>query len=152
MKFDRDLCSKLWYELNPGVRCAFGNVSLLGGASSILKTFRAGPVKKTPCFKNWDQPSQDQVMCWYSHLNDNRAPTAWLCNGYIIGQCGTLWSKGSANFTVATWHETTWRKRRDEDENFDKQWQILEISICTVGITNITKFSYHLLHWPTLAF
>ena len=100
------------------------------------------------------QAGSTRDMCWYSHLNDNplRAPTAWLCNGYIIGQCGTLWSKGSANFTVATWHETTWRKRRDEDENFDKQWQILEISICTVGITNITKFSYHLLHWPTLAF
>ena len=26
MKFDQDLCLKLWYELNPRVRCAFGNV------------------------------------------------------------------------------------------------------------------------------
>ena len=26
MKFDQDLCKTLWYELNPRVRCAFGNV------------------------------------------------------------------------------------------------------------------------------
>ena len=26
LKFDQDLCQKLWYELNPRVRCAFGNV------------------------------------------------------------------------------------------------------------------------------
>ena len=26
MNFDQDLCQKLWYELNPRVRCAFGNV------------------------------------------------------------------------------------------------------------------------------
>ena len=26
MKFDQDLCLNLWYELNPRVRCAFGNV------------------------------------------------------------------------------------------------------------------------------
>ena len=26
MKFDEDLCLNLWYELNPRVRCAFGNV------------------------------------------------------------------------------------------------------------------------------
>ena len=26
LKFDQDLCQKLWYELNPQVRCAFGNV------------------------------------------------------------------------------------------------------------------------------
>ena len=26
LKFDQDLCKKLWYELNPRVRCAFGNV------------------------------------------------------------------------------------------------------------------------------
>ena len=24
--FDQDLCTSLWYELNPRVRCAFGNV------------------------------------------------------------------------------------------------------------------------------
>ena len=24
--FDQDLCNNLWYELNPRVRCAFGNV------------------------------------------------------------------------------------------------------------------------------
>ena len=29
MKFDQDLCKKLWYELNPRVRCAFGNVFFL---------------------------------------------------------------------------------------------------------------------------
>ena len=29
MKFDQDLCLNLWYELNPRVRCAFGNVSHL---------------------------------------------------------------------------------------------------------------------------
>ena len=27
MKFDQYLCLNLWYELNPRVRCAFGNVS-----------------------------------------------------------------------------------------------------------------------------
>ena len=26
LKFDQDLCLNLWYELNPRVRCAFGNV------------------------------------------------------------------------------------------------------------------------------
>ena len=26
LKFDQDLCKNLWYELNPRVRCAFGNV------------------------------------------------------------------------------------------------------------------------------
>ena len=26
MKIDQDLCRNLWYELNPRVRCAFGNV------------------------------------------------------------------------------------------------------------------------------
>jgi len=26
MKFDQDLCLNLWYELNPRVRCAFGNI------------------------------------------------------------------------------------------------------------------------------
>ena len=26
LKFDKDLCKSLWYELNPRVRCAFGNV------------------------------------------------------------------------------------------------------------------------------
>ena len=26
MKFDQDLCLNLWYELNPRVRCAFGDV------------------------------------------------------------------------------------------------------------------------------
>ena len=26
MKFDQNLCLNLWYELNPRVRCAFGNV------------------------------------------------------------------------------------------------------------------------------
>ena len=26
LKFDQDLCMTLWYELNPRVRCAFGNV------------------------------------------------------------------------------------------------------------------------------
>ena len=26
MKFDQDLCLNSWYELNPRVRCAFGNV------------------------------------------------------------------------------------------------------------------------------
>ena len=26
MKVDKDLCKNLWYELNPRVRCAFGNV------------------------------------------------------------------------------------------------------------------------------
>ena len=26
MKFDQDLCKNLWYELNPRIRCAFGNV------------------------------------------------------------------------------------------------------------------------------
>ena len=30
MKFDHNLCLNLWYELNPLVRCAFGNVLLLG--------------------------------------------------------------------------------------------------------------------------
>ena len=29
MKFDQDLCLNLWYELDPRVRCAFGNVSFL---------------------------------------------------------------------------------------------------------------------------
>ena len=29
MKFDQDLCLNLWYELNPRVRCAFGNVCIL---------------------------------------------------------------------------------------------------------------------------
>ena len=29
MKFDQDLFSNLWYELNPRVRCAFGNVYTL---------------------------------------------------------------------------------------------------------------------------
>ena len=29
MKFDQDFCLNLWYELNPRVRCAFGNVFLL---------------------------------------------------------------------------------------------------------------------------
>jgi len=83
-----------------------------------------------------------------------RAPTAWLCNDYIIGQLGTLWSKGSANFTVATWHETTWHilKEGRRLQFWPKKWQILQMSICTNGITNVTKFSYHLLHWPTLAF
>ena len=28
MKFDQDLCLNLWYELNPLVRCAFGNVCM----------------------------------------------------------------------------------------------------------------------------
>ena len=27
MKFDQDSCENLWFELNPRVRCAFGNVS-----------------------------------------------------------------------------------------------------------------------------
>ena len=31
MKFD--LCLKLWYELNPQVRCAFGNVNYLSSYS-----------------------------------------------------------------------------------------------------------------------
>ena len=26
MEFDQDMCNNLWYELNPRVRCAFGNV------------------------------------------------------------------------------------------------------------------------------
>ena len=26
MRFDQDLCKNLWYELNPRVRCALGNV------------------------------------------------------------------------------------------------------------------------------
>ena len=26
LKFDKDLCKNLWYELNPRVRCVFGNV------------------------------------------------------------------------------------------------------------------------------
>ena len=44
MKFDQDLCRKLWYELNPRVRCAFGNVSWLkdSAASNVkwLKKYR----------------------------------------------------------------------------------------------------------------
>ena len=27
MNFDQDLCENSWYERNPGVRCAFGNIS-----------------------------------------------------------------------------------------------------------------------------
>ena len=31
MKFYQDLCKNLWYELNPRVRCAFGNVCSIKG-------------------------------------------------------------------------------------------------------------------------
>ena len=47
MKFDQDLCLKLWYELNPRVRCAFGNVS----SPYVVRwlTLRAVDIQ----FKNW---------------------------------------------------------------------------------------------------
>ena len=37
LKFDQDLCKNLWYELNPRVRCAFGNVFVDNGAKSKSK-------------------------------------------------------------------------------------------------------------------
>ena len=45
MKFDQDLCLNLWYELNPRVRCAFGNV-LRPLPKIILWTLLISP---TPC-------------------------------------------------------------------------------------------------------
>ena len=92
---------------------------------------------------------QCRDMC--SPLNDNpfRAPTAWLCNGYIIGQSCTLWSKWSANFPVATWHEKTQSaKGAAKTKNLKRQWQILEMSISTNRITNITLIIFYIdLHW-----
>ena len=45
MKFDQDLCLNLWYELNPRVRCAFGNVlSLLTGSSYEVMRLCTGSV------------------------------------------------------------------------------------------------------------
>ena len=35
MKFDQDLCLNSWYELNPRVRCAFGNVCILSSPPSM---------------------------------------------------------------------------------------------------------------------
>ena len=46
MKFDQDLFKSLWYELNPRVRCAFGNVSNPGCTTSIsacVSDFRQSP-------------------------------------------------------------------------------------------------------------
>ena len=34
--FDQDLCKNLWYELNPRVRCAFGNVSISAYMQSLF--------------------------------------------------------------------------------------------------------------------
>ena len=46
MKFDQDLCLNLWYELNPRVRCAFGNVF-----------FRAPHLATNQTIKFSDEPS-----------------------------------------------------------------------------------------------
>ena len=39
LKFDQDLYKNLWYELNPRVRCAFGNVFIFSRSQRINDIF-----------------------------------------------------------------------------------------------------------------
>ena len=46
---DKDLCKNLWYELNPRVRCAFGNVySMFTGESDKMLPLPAKMVLPMP--------------------------------------------------------------------------------------------------------
>ena len=46
MKFDQDLCLKLWYEFNSRVRCAFGNVFM----NCLVGLYTTDIFSETACF------------------------------------------------------------------------------------------------------
>ena len=53
MKFDQDLCKNLWYELNPRVRCAFGNVLMYNLPTSIIDN-EVLYKNLSPQYKSWN--------------------------------------------------------------------------------------------------
>ena len=45
LKFNQDLYKNLWYELNPRVRCAFGNVSFFSAKTLVVQASRFLPLR-----------------------------------------------------------------------------------------------------------
>ena len=69
IEFDQDLCKNLWYELNPRVRCAFGNVSFyLFSAFAFYSTpFQNSFLFSLICSKQRHFP-QECILPWTAHL------------------------------------------------------------------------------------
>ena len=62
MKFDQYLCLTLWYELNPRVRCAFGNVSYCH-LQSFLPQYGA---QGCPDWRWCENQGFFIIVCWLS--------------------------------------------------------------------------------------
>ena len=69
MKFDQDLCLNFWYELNPRVRCAFGNVSLIALSFFLyiwLRQFYCWEISVGTfyCWEIWEALLRDLKLIW----------------------------------------------------------------------------------------
>ena len=69
MKFDQDLRQNLWYELNPRVRCAFGNVSfyLFSAFCFLFYSFPTPCSISLFCSKQRHFP-QECILPWTARL------------------------------------------------------------------------------------
>ena len=120
MKFDQDLCLNSWYELNPRVRCAFGNVYSFLWICCCSDCWwwnisRVKTRRRRPFTNGWRLYSQQ--VAWSSYKLTSTVQHFWTRS--LFRKC---WSFPAG--LVAS-HSATRARTRTTDQPSNKYWTLL---------------------------